>query len=80
MADVVRVFSQLAEHVVIDATGLTGGFDFDLSWTPDDAAAADAGGPSIFTAVQEQLGLKLESRKAPLEGLVVDRIEAPTEN
>jgi uncharacterized protein (TIGR03435 family) len=79
MADVVRVFSQLTQHVVIDGTGLKGGFDFDLNWTPDEAPA-DAGGPSIFTSVQEQLGLKLESRKAPLEALVVDRIEGPSKN
>jgi uncharacterized protein (TIGR03435 family) len=78
MADVVRVLSQLTQHVVVDRTGLAGGFDFDLSWSPD--AAADQSGPSIFTAVQEQLGLKLDSQKAPLEALVIDRIEPPTEN
>ena len=59
MADVVRVLSQLTEQVVVDGTGISGGVDFDLSWAPD--LAADATEPSIFTAVQEQLGLKLES-------------------
>lgn len=86
MTDVVRVLSQLTQHVVVDGTGISGGVDFDLSWTPDqvpagtDLPGADPNGPSIFTAAQEQLGLKLESRKAPLEALVVAGIEAPTEN
>jgi uncharacterized protein (TIGR03435 family) len=62
----------------MDRTGLSGGFDFDLSWAAEEAV--DQNGPSIFTAVQEQLGLKLDSQKAPLEVLVVDRIEQPTAN
>jgi uncharacterized protein (TIGR03435 family) len=84
-------FSQVTQRTVVDRTGLKGGFDADLTWTPDpsspllaaappDAAPADPNGPSIFTAVQEQLGLKLESQKAPLPALVIDRIEPPTAN
>lgn len=75
---------------VIDSTGLKGVFDFTLQWSPAEApkiAAADGNeaagvaGPSIFTALQEQLGLKLMSEKGPVEILVVDHIEkAPTEN
>lgn len=75
---------------VIDGTGLTGVFSFALQWSPDaslTAGAADGGtaggstGPSVFTALQEQLGLRLESGKGPVEVLVVDRMEKlPTAN
>ena len=67
---------------VINKTGLSGDYDLDLIYTPEDgppvAAAAEA--PSLPTALQEQLGLKLEGGRAPVEVLVVDRVEAPTEN
>jgi uncharacterized protein (TIGR03435 family) len=56
---------------VIDATGLTGSFDFELTWTPDSAAAPNVGA-SLFTAVQEQLGLRLEPRQAPMNVLVIE--------
>jgi bla regulator protein BlaR1 len=76
---------------VIDKTGLTGKYDMDLKWTPDPSQSADVpfgplpppsdpNGPSIFTALQEQLGLRLESQKAPVETLVLDRVERPSEN
>jgi uncharacterized protein (TIGR03435 family) len=71
---------------VLDLTGLAGPFDIKLEWMPDDPAmrppdADPASGPSLFTAVQEQLGLKLESRKGPVEVLVIDRVDkVPTEN
>ncbi|MDT7817733.1 MAG: hypothetical protein QOJ42_7649 [Acidobacteriaceae bacterium] len=75
------------DRPVIDRTGLAGGFDLHLKWTadvPENAARsgtiADPTGPSIFTAVREQLGLKLESAKAPLEILVIDHVEQPSEN
>jgi uncharacterized protein (TIGR03435 family) len=59
-------------RVVVDRTGLTGAVDFDLTW------GTDANGPSLFTAAQEQLGLKLEPTKAPVNVLVIDRAEKPT--
>lgn len=69
---------------VTDFTEIPGAFDFNLEWIPDDfktkPAAELPAGPSIFAAVQEQLGLKLESRKIPTEVVVVDRAELPTEN
>jgi len=65
---------------VQDLTGLTSRYDFTLDWTPDNAPVADATGPSIFTAVQEQLGLKLESRTGPVEVLIIDHAEMPSEN
>jgi uncharacterized protein (TIGR03435 family) len=71
---------------VVDKTGLTGKYDFTLQWSPDEAAgeSATATGasqlPSIFTALQEQLGLKLESTKGPVDVIVVDKVEMPSEN
>lgn len=78
---------------VLDRTGLKGAFDFNLEWTPDVAQAnvsppsstnatspSDSSGPSIFTALQEQLGLKLESAKGPVEVLVIDHVELPSLN
>ncbi len=73
---------------VTDATGVSGVYDFTLDWSPTadlKLGAGDAGGndqgPSFFTAIQEQLGLRLESRKGPVEVMVVDQMEKmPTEN
>jgi len=65
-------------YQVVDHTGLTGTFDIDLRWTPEDSKGT---GPSLFTAIQEQLGLKLEPGKAPVEVLLVDHAErTPMEN
>ena len=79
------------DRAVVDQTGLTGGFDVALRWTPFGGSAAPvpnnlpgdrppAEGPSIFTALQEQLGLKLKSDKGPVSVLVVDRVERPVDN
>jgi uncharacterized protein (TIGR03435 family) len=66
---------------VVNSTGLAGTFDFTLDWSPDDIPVDDATGPSIFTAIQEQLGLKLEPSKSPVEVWVVDHAEkVPVEN
>jgi uncharacterized protein (TIGR03435 family) len=76
---------------VIDKTGLSGAYDISLKWTPMEAAtppgggsgaapATDAEGASLFTAIQEQLGLKLVSAKGPVQVLVIDHIEPPTDN
>lgn len=67
---------------VIDKTNLSGDFDLKLEWTPDEDAAipTSSSGPSIFTALQEQLGLKLESGKAPVEVVVVDYAEKASAN
>ena len=71
------------EGLVIDRTGLSGNFDIELQWTPEILRSAAAGGPggdgpSLFTAMQEQLGLKLESSRGPVEYLVIDSAELPT--
>jgi uncharacterized protein (TIGR03435 family) len=80
---------------VLDKTGLTSRYDFRLEWAPDSnggtgkaagyvdgqpASSAGFGGPSIFTAIQEQLGLKLESTRGPVDIIVIDRLEKPSEN
>jgi len=66
------------DRVVVDATGIQGVFDFHLTWTPEQQA--DISGPSLFTALQEQYGLKLESGKGPVAITVVDHVERPSEN
>ncbi len=77
------------DHPVIDKTGLTGKYDLELKWTPEDSTTStgsDAGksdqdtAPGIFTAVQEQLGLKLEPSKGPVQTIVIDHVEMPTAN
>jgi bla regulator protein BlaR1 len=83
-------------RVVIDKTGLNGEYDYTLVWTPEPGEGgpesiglppqpelpvpADSKGPSIFTALQEQLGLKLESQRGPVEIIVIERVEKPSEN
>lgn len=77
-------------RVVVNQTGLHGRYELDLKWTPDLTTsgpttstappATDSQLPSIFTAIQEQLGLKLESKKGPVSVLVVDHVEMPSEN
>ena len=69
--------SQL-NQAVIDKTGLKGTFDFKLEWAKDDTGEATA--PLIFTALQEQLGLRLEARKVPMEVIVADSVDKPSEN
>lgn len=73
--DFAETLSGYARHNVIDKTGLRGDFDFKFDWSPQDPES-----PSIFTALQEQLGLRLESEKGPVEFLVIDHAEKPSEN
>jgi len=72
----------MVQRLVVDRTGLTGHYDFELRWTSDGPAAsspsATAGNPSLFTAVEEQLGLKLESTTGPVDVVVIDHVERPT--
>jgi uncharacterized protein (TIGR03435 family) len=70
-----------AGRTVVDKTGLTGKYDFTLQYVPAAQAATDtSGGSSIFTALEEQLGLKLEPGKAALDVLVIDSVEKPADN
>ena len=83
--DIAQLAGQFSKHntvdrPVIDKTGLTGTYDYKLEWGDDAAAGADSGIASIFTAFQEQLGLKLEPSKAPIPVLIVDHAEKPSAN
>lgn len=72
---------QAADRPVIDMTGLQGYFDFTLEWTPDTSQPGQtATGPSLFTALEEQLGLKLQPQKSVFDFLVIDHAERPAEN
>jgi uncharacterized protein (TIGR03435 family) len=86
--------ARILDRPVVDQTGVTGKFDFTLEWRPDlsQAGPAAPGGPApqlppevearpdLFTAIQEQLGLKLESSRAPVQAYVIDKVEKPSEN
>jgi uncharacterized protein (TIGR03435 family) len=84
IASLVHRLNQELNRKVINESGLTGFYDFKLEWTPESSALAgsgDSSAPSIFTAVQTQLGLKLELRKKyPINTLIIDRAEKPTGN
>ena len=87
MADLVRNLAGPADRMVIDRTALAGVWDLDLKYVPDQPLpdipglpAPPADGASLFTALQEQLGLRLESQMAPVDLLVIDSIERPSEN
>jgi uncharacterized protein (TIGR03435 family) len=78
-----RALAQLVGRPVIDQTGLQGLYDLDLAWTqesPVDAGGAPTDSPSFFTALQEQLGLKLDARRGPADVLVIESVERPNEN
>jgi len=68
------------DRTIVDQTNLTGEYDLALEWTPDNVKPEDTSAPSIFTAVQEQWGLKLEPQTLPLDILVIDHVEKPSEN
>jgi uncharacterized protein (TIGR03435 family) len=91
VSQLATVLSQFVQRIVIDRTDLAGPFDLHLSWTPEGLLPpgppppgapplppVDPNGPSIFAALQEQLGLKLEPQQAPLDVVVIDRVDRPT--
>jgi uncharacterized protein (TIGR03435 family) len=90
MAKFAEYLSTRLDRPVIDETGIEGNFNFDLQYSEESlssnperangTAALDTSAPAIFTAVQEQLGLKLKARKAPVDTIAVDHVEAPSEN
>lgn len=86
IAGIIAPLSQMTGRVVVDKTGLTGRHDIELTWTPEQGTGAGPDAPSLapgaaaslFTAIQEQLGLKLESQRGPVEVVVVDKVSPPT--
>lgn len=86
ISDLVLLLEGLDRINVIDKTELTGKYSFTLEWArdaatmPHDLPPVDSSRPSIFAALQEQLGLKLVPTKVPLESIVIDHIEKPSEN
>jgi uncharacterized protein (TIGR03435 family) len=77
------------ERPVLGKTGLVGRYDFDLEWTPDETQFGgqlppikpeNSGKPDLFAALQQQLGLRLESSKGPVDVIVIDHVERPSEN
>jgi len=89
MGDFVSLLQRaLLDRPVVDKTGLSGRYDFDLEWAPDETqfggdvpvASADAPSPPFFSGIQEQLGLRLEATRGPVDALVVDKAERPSAN
>ncbi len=82
MTEFAQLLQLMADRPVIDQTNLTGRYDFTLLWTPNEMRAADpdAAAPGLFTAVREQLGLKLEAARIPTDVLVIDAATQPTQN
>jgi len=90
MADLAGELRGQLDRPVVDKTGISGRYDIALNWTVDDFQAARFSGfpapldhtevPDLFTAIQEQLGLRLESTKGSVEAMVIDRVERPIEN
>ena len=85
MTRLAATLTGIVGRAVTDATGMAGAYDLELTFAPEGPlppgappSAADSDAPSIFTAVQEQLGLKLDGRRGPVEVLVVDSLERPT--
>jgi len=81
MQDLAEKLAETLQHPVLDQTGLRGTYEIDLRFAPVQPDTSDtSGAPSIFQALQEQLGLRLDTTKGPVEVMVVDRLEKPPAN
>jgi uncharacterized protein (TIGR03435 family) len=81
MKRLAEILSRQMDLPVVDGTGLEGYFNLRLQWTPEKTKPTNAdAGPTVFTAIQEQLGLRLTSRKAPVPMVVIAHVEKPSEN
>ena len=86
MQDAAHGFALIMNRPVLDRTGLAGNFDWELDYAPDPDAGlnsrfgADSTGPELFTAIQEQVGFRLQASKEKVDVIVIDSIERPSEN
>jgi len=81
IADFALDMQDMMDRPIVDQTGLTGKYDFALHWTPDNVELTDPNAPpGLFTAMQEQLGLKFEPVKAPVDVIVIDHVDRPSAN
>jgi len=83
MAQLAPLISLVVQRPVVDRTGITGNFDIEITFSPGQAPGGDLGNPdapSIFTALEEQLGLKLDAQREVVDVLVIEKIDRPTEN
>jgi uncharacterized protein (TIGR03435 family) len=81
MADLALMLLLDVDRPIVDQTGLHGRFDFQLKWSRDEASTVDLNAPpGLFTAMQEQIGLKLEPTRAPADVMVIDKVERPSAN
>jgi uncharacterized protein (TIGR03435 family) len=89
MHDLVSLMQRaIFDRPVVDHTGITGRYDFELTWTPDETqfggdlpvAPSDAPSPPLFTAMEQQLGLRLEATRGPVDAMVIDKAERPSAN
>ena len=79
IATLASLMGSSAGRVIVDATGLAGNWDLDLTFV-DQVQNSNADGPSLFAALEEQLGLKLEPGRAPVDVIVIDRLDRPSED
>ena len=80
IGSLVFALSDILARKVVDKTGITGNYDIELKWTPDDQQSTPDAGPTLFTALQEQLGLKLISSRGPVDVFIINHVEKPSEN
>ena len=84
MANLTLMLARQLDRPVLDRTGLTGKYNFQFVWTPDSGPCSgspdSSNAPSIFTALEETLGLRLESIKGPVDSLIIDHADRPSEN
>jgi uncharacterized protein (TIGR03435 family) len=79
-ARIVQLLSREAGRPVVDKTGLTGTLTFELRWLPEGAPSQPDSPPTLFTAIEEQLGLKLEPQRGSIDAVIVDSAERPAPN
>lgn len=80
ITEIAQRLSGTADRMIVDKTGVNGRYDVDMSWAPDDNRDSNDPRPSLFTAIEEQMGLRLSSSKAAMTTIVIDALARPSEN